>query len=225
MKEINLLRKIVAQTNGFGCTTFALKNDNQILTGRNFDFMMDDGHMILNKRNVSKTVFESPPENQLKWTSKQGSITFNQVGRDFPYGGINESGLVIEQLWFNATKYPKPDHRYGISVLKWIQYQLDVSENIDDVINSDSRVRIEDDSGAALHFFLTDRKGCCACIEFIEGEMKVKKGETLKVSVLTNNAYSESLEHLDSPKKERDNPNIYICDSLQRFVRAAKLVN
>jgi len=27
-----------------------------------------------------------------------GSVTFNQVGRDLPYGGINEAGLVVEHM-------------------------------------------------------------------------------------------------------------------------------
>lgn len=225
MKEINLLKEIVNRTNGFGCTTFALKDDNQIVFGRNFDFMIDYGHIIVNKRNVSKTALVPPSEKQLKWTSKVGSITFNQAGREFPYGGINESGLVIEQLWFDSTQYPKSDSRYGISVLQWIQYQLDVSENINDVIKSDLTVRIIDDSGAALHFFLTDKNGDSACIEFIEGEMKVRKGKTLNVSVLTNNSYSKSMEHLDNPKKEENNQNIFTGSSLQRFEQAAKLVN
>jgi choloylglycine hydrolase len=30
----------------------------------------------------------------ISWISKYGSITFNQYGREFPTGGMNEKGLV-----------------------------------------------------------------------------------------------------------------------------------
>ena len=33
-----------------------------------------------------------------RWTSKFGSVTFNQYGKDNPMGGVNERGLVIEVM-------------------------------------------------------------------------------------------------------------------------------
>ena len=224
MNSVELLREIVQKSNGFGCTTFSIENENQIVFGRNFDFMIDYGHIIVNKRNVSKTALVPPSEKQLNWTSKFGSITFNQVGREFPFGGMNESGLVIEQLWFNSTQYPEPDNRYGVSVLQWIQYQLDTAESIDDIIESDSRLRIIDDSGATLHFFITDKSGNSACIEFVNGKKEVAKEEKLTVSALTNNSYAESIKSLSYSKKEDHHQSVFTGNSLIRFAKTAEML-
>lgn len=224
MQEANLLKKLVTTSKGFGCTTFALHHEDKIVFGRNFDFMIDYGHIIVNKRNVLKTALVPPSEKQVQWTSTFGSVTFNQVGREFPYGGINEAGLVIEQLWLDSTQYPSPDHRYGISVLQWIQYQLDVAEHIDDVIESDLLLRIIDDSGANLHFFVTDKNGDSACIEFIKGEMNVSKGKDLKVPVLTNSSYEESLWSLSRTKQEDPSQSVFTSNSLDRYKQTTELL-
>jgi len=222
MTAIELLKAIVKRTNGFGCTTFSIKKENQIVFGRNFDFMIDFGHIIINKRNVSKTALVPLSEKQFSWTSRFGSISFNQLGREFPFGGMNESGLVIEQLWLNSTKYPQPDNRYGISVLQWIQYQLDTAKSIDDIIKSDATLRIIDDAGANLHFFITDKKGESASIEFINGKMEVAYKEKLPITVLTNNSYQESLRSLTDSNKEEVSQNPFTSNSLFRFAETVK---
>ena len=66
------------------------------------------------------------------WTSRFGSLTFNQYGREFPSGGINEKGLVVELMWLDDTRYPAPDGRGELPTLQWIQYQLDTAANVDD---------------------------------------------------------------------------------------------
>ena len=46
-----------------------------------------------------------PPEKPIEWISKYGSISFNQFGAEFPYGGINEEGLVVE-IMTSRAEYP-----------------------------------------------------------------------------------------------------------------------
>ena len=58
----------------------------------------------------------------IAWTSKYGSATFNQYGREFPMGGMNEAGLVVESMMLFETEYPLPDTRSGIDPTQWIQY-------------------------------------------------------------------------------------------------------
>ena len=158
---IRILFLIVLYLNNdvYPCTTFCLKTNKDIIFGRNLDFFVGSGYVTINKRNVTKTAFVVPPEKPLTWTSRYGSITFNQIGREFPYGGMNEAGLVIEQMWLDTTKYPESDHRYGLSELQWIQYQLDNSATTDDVIASDSLVRVSFQSQAPLHFLVCDKHG------------------------------------------------------------------
>ncbi len=125
---------------GQPCTNFFLDHQDQLLFGRSFDWHVDNSLLIVNKRNVSKTALISKKSNQTpaKWTSRYGSITFNQVGREIPFGGMNEAGLVVEILLFKKGEYPAPDSRPAINKYQWIQYQLDNFSTVEEVINSDS---------------------------------------------------------------------------------------
>jgi len=223
---ITLLKEIVNVVGSFSCTTFCLKNREEIIYGRNLDFMIGYGHVLINKRNVTKKSLVQLPEKQLQWTSKYGSLTFNQVGREFPYGGMNEAGLVIEQLWLDQTRYPKPDDRYAFSELQWIQYQLDTSQSVEDVISSDSRVRVSDKAAAPLHFFVTDKKGEVASIEYIDGVMEYNTSKTMPYPVLANDSYRESVAYVQKPDTEtdRNDPTGFTGSSLQRFDRAAEML-
>ena len=178
------------------CTTFVLRNnDGTIVFGRNFDFPAGLGHVHINKRNLQKTSFISPPEKPMTWVSKYGSITFNQNGKELPYGGMNEAGLVIEQMWHQEAKYPEMDERYGLTELQWIQYQLDNSATVEDVINTDKHLRISATSVATLHFLVSDTSGNVAVIEYINGKMHVHSGKELPYTVLANCTYDVSLDY------------------------------
>lgn len=178
------------------CTTFMLKNDKQVVYGRNFDFDFGSGFVVNNQRKIMKYALVETEKNIMTWESKYGSITFNQFGKEFPYGGMNEKGLVVEVLVLTQTKYPDPDNRKVISLLQWVQYQLDVSSTIDEVIASDRFVRISKENPIGLHFFVTDSKGNAATIEFLEGKMICHKGKELPVPLITNNTYDESIAYL-----------------------------
>jgi choloylglycine hydrolase len=77
------------------CTTFVLKDSSQIVFGRNFDFNVGSGFVVNNPKGISKYALVSNEDNVMRWISKFGSVTFNQFGREFPYEGMNEKGLVV----------------------------------------------------------------------------------------------------------------------------------
>jgi penicillin V acylase-like amidase (Ntn superfamily) len=176
----------------YPCTTFVLKNDRNLLFGRNLDWHIGTGLLITNQRNIEKIALVDSAENPIKWISKYGSITFNQVGRDLPYGGMNEAGLVVEHMSLPKTKYPAKDDRQSIQACQWIQYQLDNCATVEDVINSDKILRIVDDI-SLFHFLICDRLGNAAVIEFLNGTMIVKAGEQLPLTALANSTYEESI--------------------------------
>ena len=178
------------------CTTFMLKNDKQVIYGRNFDFDFGSGFVVNNPRKLMKYALVETEENIMIWKSKYGSITFNQFGKEFPYGGMNEKGLVVEVLTLTQTKYPEIDNRKVISLLQWVQYQLDVSGTVDDVIASNRFVRISKENPIGLHFFVCDAKGNAATIEFLNGKMVCHRGKELPVPLITNNTYDESISYL-----------------------------
>ena len=225
MSSATLPRLLVEGIGPFSCTTFCIKKKGAIVYGRNFDFVIGHGHVVINKRNVTKTSLVPPSEKQLEWTSRYGSISFNQLGREFPYGGMNEAGLVIEQLWLDCTQYPGEDERYALSVLQWIQYQLDTAGCVDDVIASNGIVRISNASGANLHFFVADKQGGVATIEFLEGKLVFHSGNSLSHPVLTNNTYHDSLSYLSGhPDFLHAESNGFTGGSLDRFRRASDMV-
>lgn len=190
--------------------------------GRNFDFQVGYGHLLINKRNMRKAAMVQPPEKPFEWTSKFGSVTFNQAGREFPYGGINEKGLVIEQMALNDSEYPEMDDRLGLTELQWIQYQLDNSATVEEVIASDKILRISPQSVAKLHFLIADKAGNVAAIEYIGGKMVVHRGESLKVHALANDTYEKSMNFLNEFTGFGGSKEIKVSGApLDRFVNAA----
>ncbi|WP_276976641.1 linear amide C-N hydrolase [Flavobacterium filum] len=202
----------------FPCTSFVLKNNNSLLLGHNLDWHIGIGLLMTNKRNVEKTALMDSLENPAKWISKYGSITFNQVGRDLPYGGMNETGLVIEQMTLPGTQYPSKDNRKSISACQWIQYQLDNCSTIQEVISTDKVIRIVD-RNSKFHFLICDKFGNAAVIEFLNGIMIVKKGDELPVTVLANSPYNESVSCF------KEKANTTYNRSLYNFCTAASMID
>ena len=202
-----------AQT--FACTTFCLKNNGEVLFGKNYDWMIGDGMIFVNKRGVEKSAMVSGSEAPARWTSKYGSVTFNQYGKDNPSGGMNEAGLVIELMWLEDTQYPKTDSRPVVDVLEWIQYQLDISANVAEVVKNTEAVRIA--SLVKLHYLVNDRQGNSATIEFLDGKLVAHTGENLAVSALTNDTYEKSLNYSKQVAPEQAKTQ----SSFDRFTRAA----
>lgn len=177
------------------CTTFCLEDDESLVFGRNFDWHLDHGLVIVNKRNVAKrALLIDPGDTPAKWVSKYGSVTFNQYGRELPCGGMNEAGLVLETMALAGTQYPGRDARPA--VMAWVQYQLDTCATIDEVIASDKTIRVTTITPMPIHFLGCDREGNVATFEFLSGKLVCRTGETLPMKVLTNDTYDKSLEYL-----------------------------
>lgn len=203
----------------FPCTTFCLKNGGEVLFGKNYDWMIGDGFVFVNKRGVQKTSMAGA--NAARWTSRYGSLTFNQYGRENPMGGMNEAGLVVELMWLDETKYPSADARPALDTLEWIQYQLDTAQSVAEVIKNSETVRIE--SRVTLHYLIADRDGNSATIEFLNGRLVARTGENLPVAALANDTYEKSLNYARATQAlGGTRPTPQTAGSLERFTRAAQ---
>ena len=198
----------------FACTTFCLVRNGEVLFGKNYDWMVGDGLIFVNKRGVEKSAVSEGRSTPARWVSKYGSITFNQYGRENPSGGMNEAGLVIELMWHADAQYPKTGAP-TVGTLEWIQYQLDSSSTVIEVITNSEKVRIA--SEIPLHYLVSDKAGNKATIEFLNGKLLAHVGKTLTVSALTNDSYDKSVKYAEATSFERARTN----SSLDRFVRAA----
>ena len=205
------------------CTTFCLDEGNQPVVGKNFDWMVGDALVIINKRTVSKTAFLNPEwdeEQPAIWVSKYGSVTFNPWGREFPFSGINESGLVVSAMGLGESEYPAPDSRPSITACQWIQYQLDNFSTVEEVITGDSQLRISPSDPMPYHFLICDSRENCATLEFIGGKLVYHTRETMPVKVLTNITYAKCIEYWE--KNEMPTPDYAV--SVKRFIIAADML-
>jgi choloylglycine hydrolase len=203
------------------CSTFCMKGGSRILFGKNYDWYVSEGLLVVNRRHVEKLAAETRSGPPATWVSRFGSVTFNQYGREFPSGGMNEAGLVVEQMWLDRSRYPEPDSRGALGCLQWIQYQLDTAGSVQEVLDSDSRVRI--DSTTPLHYLVADRAGQVATVEFLNGRLVAHTRKDLPVPALTNSPYAGSLRYLDRLRRESGTP-AGGPGSLDRFARIAERV-
>jgi choloylglycine hydrolase len=210
------------------CTAFCIDKGNQLVVGFNFDWGYGEGSLIVNKRNVSKTAILNPELTDCQpasWTSKYGSVTFNMGGREFTGWGMNEAGLVINYLGAPTSDYPPPDSRKCISEIQWTQYYLDNFSKIEQVIASNSNIRIAPATQDARHLFMCDNTGSCAVLEFIDGKMVYYTKETLPAKVLSNDMYDNCIISLNLYKSwggDLDVPQS--GGAYDRFVRAADMI-
>jgi penicillin V acylase-like amidase (Ntn superfamily) len=212
-----VLSLLLALPDAWACTTFCLKKGPAALFGKNYDWHFGDGLVVVNKRGVEKTAALPAQEKPARWTSRYGSITFKQYGREFPNGGLNEAGLAVELMWLDGTRYPKLGEAPALGGLEWIQYQLDNYATAAEVAKNAGALRIV--SGAAIHFLACDKSGNCAAVEFLDGKPVVHTGASLPARALANHSYEDSLRFRD--RSRGDAEAVRGQGSLQRFSRAA----
>ena len=205
------------------CSTFFIRGGSPPVFGKNYDWNVDVGLVVVNKRGVSKVAMSG--KKPASWISKFGSVTFNQYGRELPSGGMNEAGLVVELMWLDDTEYPEPDSRGGLGNMQWIQYQLDNSATVDEVIESDGWIRIQPGGAAKIHYLVADADGGCATIEFIDEKLVAHTGDDLPWCVLTNNTYTSSVDYLGRFEGFGGEHGVVVDgSSLDRFVGAADMI-
>ena len=210
------------------CTTFTIKTNSKLIFGRNLDVESDIGNVLINPRGLKKTAYFSIESKEIpaEWTSKFGSITFNQISKDIPHGGMNEKGLVVEHLFLEESVYEQADARPALMSHQWIQYMLDNCETVHEIIESCSEVRISElDYKFPIHFNTMDRNGGRAIFEFINGKMLVYKNEDCVAGVLSNGTFENSMKQTESINSDSKNTHpTDLMNSIERFWKANQMV-
>jgi penicillin V acylase-like amidase (Ntn superfamily) len=174
-----------------GCTSLCLENGDHCIFGANMDGGSQEGQLVVNPRHVLKTGWEASTSGEYaRWISQYGSVTLNPTGPQLPWGGMNEAGLMISSMALTEAEASSPDERRPLISPLWIQYQLDNSSTVADVVASDALVR---PTLEYSHYLVCDRTGECAVIEFLDGETVVYRGASLPVPALANSSYQDSL--------------------------------
>jgi choloylglycine hydrolase len=200
------------------CTSFCLDTPDGPFFATNLDLSFGDGHVFVNRRGIAKKGFgESTSGETAKWTSTHGSVTFNLLGREFAWGGINEAGLVVSTMALEGSEYAQPDERPPLGTATWVQYVLDTCSSVQEAIQVDSQVRLQDET--PNHYLVVDAEGHCAAIEFLDGRFVCHTGEALPIKALANATYASGVTFVEQGVIPEWNPGA----SVQRVAAAAKM--
>ncbi len=157
------------------CSAFAVADSGEVHLAKNFDWHFDGGYLVKNPREVARVALPLRGGEPTTWTSRYGSLVFTQFGAGLPYGGINEPGLAIEMLWLDETVYPATTAP-TIGELEWIQYQLDTSASVAEVLAGVDAFSIMP-VGGKIHYLLADVTGARALVEFVDGTARVTRAD------------------------------------------------
>jgi penicillin V acylase-like amidase (Ntn superfamily) len=182
-----------------------LNNGISLLIGHNLDdYIKVPGLIVVNKRGVRKENInwidlksikgKSSSAPRLQWTSKYGSITYNTFGKEFIDDGMNEKGLYIGEMTLIGTEYSKNDKLPKIYHHQWLQYILDNFSTVNEALESLSKILVE--GHCQWHFFIADKTGDAAVVEFLEGNPVVYKDKNLPYKVLCNKTYAREIDSL-----------------------------
>ena len=195
------------------CTTFMLERGGERVVGKSYDWYMGQGLVIINKSGVAKrALLAKSGDRPAQWTSRHASVTFNQYGREFPAGGMNDAGLVVEIMWLESSEYERADQRPTLNELQWIQYQLDSFATVAEVIAAAPSLRVSP-VYARVHYLACDKTGACAAFEWVDGKRVITPG----ARALTNHTYAQSFAWASKQKQPPAG-----AGSLERFTRAAR---
>lgn len=208
------------------CTVFCIDKGGVLVTGRSYDWSFGEGLVVVNKRGQFKTAltyWNDDKNNLAAWTTKYGSITFVQYGRDIAFDGMNEAGLFVSELWLDESVYPNVDLRPSLSLDQYVQYLLDNFSSVDEIIASDSTIRVRPTPSnfTKIHFFAADSSGNCVVIEFINGKMVFHTKDTMPVKAITNHTYENSINYFNRGVPPSPGSN----GSLERFYRTADMIS
>ena len=176
------------------CTAFCLSRENRTLLAKNLDWPIDDGLILVNRSGVRKSSFPGTGST-FSWTSLYGSITFNQFGRDFPLGGMNEEGLVMEELNMPSAPATGYSAKHALNEFQVVQYILDNFRSLAEIeaALADFQMR---PLLIPLHYLIMDRQGNSMIMEFEGGQFNFYRSSESGIAVLSNNLYQESIRYL-----------------------------
>jgi erythromycin esterase-like protein len=203
------------------CTSFALKSQDGLYMGKNLDWGIGSGYFFINERGEGRTLLG---EADLCWRSRYRSLTFNQLGKDFPLGGMNEKGLVVEELNMPATTWDPDPAKTPVNEFQLVQYLLDNCASVEGVKLALDRLQLKP-LFQTLHYFIADRQGNMLVAECNGREFIYHDPVQSGIPVLSNNPYQESLRYLknfqgfggDMPIRHRQGSN-------ERFVSVAAML-
>jgi len=204
------------------CTAFCQYYANRAVLARNLDWPVDEGLILINQAGIREG--RSLYGDTIQWLALYRSISFTQFGPGLPLGGMNEKGLVVEELNGPQFEVKRDLPGFCLNELQLIQYLLDCCTSVKEAKMALDTLLVGPDL-LPLHYLLMDRMGNSLVIEPVTGHFELVDPCSFGIPVLSNNAYKESLRYLsmfqgfggELPVQHRPGSN-------ERFVSVADLL-
>lgn len=200
---------------------FAFDAAGEVYAAKNLDWFAGQGYLFVNKRGLRKESLRLGAGPTIEWISRYASLTLSQTGLEFPWDGVNEAGLSVSLLQLIPSRAPE-DSRPALDQVQFVQYLLDTAANVPEALARAAKVRVG--PPLLLHYFLCDKGGACAVLEYQNGKAAAYAGSELPQRALTNSPYPAAVSYFAAVEKFRAREE-YLADlnkdSLARFARAA----
>jgi choloylglycine hydrolase len=162
--------------------------DGTVIVGRSMDWGEDlMSNMWVLPRGMKRDGRGS--KNTISWESKYGSLIVSayDIGTA---EGMNEKGLVVNELALVESNYGKPtEGDKVISLSTWPQYVLDnfatVAEAVADLRKESFRVQtvvLGTGRPANMHPVISDASGDSAAFEYVDGKLVIHYGKQYRVA-------------------------------------------
>ena len=209
-----------------------VSKDGTVIVGRSMDWGEDMlSNMWVLPRGMKRD--GRGGKNTISWESKYGSliVTAYDIGTA---EGMNEKGLVVNELALVESDYGKPAKGAKvISLSTWPQYVLDnhatVAEAVADLRKEKFRVQtvvLATGRPANMHLVISDATGDSAVFEYVDGKLVIHHGKQYKV-VTNSPTYDKQLAIMEYWKEagglEKFLPGT--SRAADRFVRATFLLD
>lgn len=182
------------------CSTILFSHNDDCFIGHNLDDYIEvPGLVVVNRRSIAKHnlswdalrlgLFVKEPK--IEWISRYGSVTYNPMGREMPDGGVNEAGLYVGEMTMFGTTYPADPDKPKFYHQHWIQYLLDNFATVYEVLASLDEVQIS--GHCQWHFFIADKSGESAILEFNAGKPVIYSGVNMPYPLLCNRPYERDI--------------------------------
>jgi choloylglycine hydrolase len=161
--------------------------DGTVIVGRSMDWGEDMmSNMWVLPRGMQRD--GRGGKNTVSWVSKYGSL----ITSAYDIGtadGMNEKGLVVNELALVESDYGKPvEGAKVISLSTWPQYVLDnfatVAEAVADLRKEEFRVQtvvLGTGRPANMHLVISDASGDSAVFEYVDGKLVIHHGKQYRV--------------------------------------------
>ena len=206
--------------------------DGTVIVGRSMDWGEDmHSNMWVLPRGMKRD--GRGGKNTVSWESKYGSLIVSayDIGTA---EGMNEKGLVVNELALVESDYGKPpEGSKVISLSTWPQYVLDnfatVAEAVADLRKENFRVQtvvLGTGRPANMHLVISDATGDSAVFEYVEGKLVIHHGKQYRV-VTNSPTYDKQLAIMEYWKDaggiSKSLPGT--SRAADRFVRASFLLD